>query len=104
MSLQMFVTFSDSNKKPIQIEGQEILETLGGHDEKIAIRLKEVLETVKEAVNDVLDQEGELQIEISGSLDLKATGGINYLLFNISGEATKNNTMKVSLTTKIMPK
>lgn len=104
MSLQTYVIFANPDTASIQIGETEILETLGGKDGRIAIQLKEVLESVQEAVCDALEAEGELQIEISGSLDLKASGGINYLFYNIGGEANKSNTMKVVLTTKIAPK
>ncbi|MEM7133665.1 MAG: hypothetical protein AAF702_45645 [Chloroflexota bacterium] len=102
MSLQIFVTFGSTDDiSTVRLNDSEILETLGSSEEKIAVQLKDILESVKNVVRDSLDSEGELQIEISGTLDIKASGGINYLFYNISGEANKTNTMKVTLTTKI---
>lgn len=104
MSLQTYVIFANADTSSIHIGETEILDTLDSKEERIAVQLKEVLESVQESVRDALETEGDLQIEISGSLDLKASGGINYLFYNIGGEVNKNNTMKVVLTTKITPK
>lgn len=105
MSVQTVVTFGNSNKSmSIEVDGREILETLGTKEQNLALQLKEVLSSVKESVCEVLDAEGELQIEITGSLDLKTAGGVSYLLFNVGGEASKTNSMTVQLRTKISPK
>ena len=55
-------------------------------------------------VQDSIEVQGELTVEISGALELKASGGIQYLFFNVGGSASRTNAMKVTLKTRITPR
>jgi hypothetical protein len=105
MSLQTLVTFQSSSEvSKIRFEDYEILDVLGEREEAIAVQLKELLSSVTEAVREAIESEGELSVEINGALELKASAGIQYLFFNVGGGASKTNTMKVTLKTKVTPK
>lgn len=104
MPIQTLVTFDPSTiVSKVRFENHEILDVLGKREEAIAVQFKELLASVTEAVQEAIEQEEELSIEISGSLDLKVAGGVQYLFFNVGSEAGKTNTMKVNFTTKITP-
>ena len=104
MPIQTMVTFS-SDAEVVQIPGEEgeLLEVLGGESYAMALQLQDMLTAVQEAVAGSLTEEGELEIEITGSLELKASGEVKYLFFNVGGETSKTNTMTVTLKTKIRP-
>ena len=105
MTLQTFVTFqSTSEVSTIRVENHEILDTLGKREEAMAVKLKELLSSVTEAVQGAIENEGELSVEISGALEMKASAGVQYLLFNIGPSVGKTNTMTVTLKTKVTPK
>ena len=105
MSLQTLVTFQSSSEvSKIRFEDYEILDLLGEREEAVAVQLKELLSSVTEAVREAIESEGELSVEINGSLELKASAGIQYLFFNVGAGASKTNTMKVTLKTKVTPK
>jgi hypothetical protein len=107
MALQTLVTFQSSDEvSKIHFEDYEILDTLGKREEAIAVRLKELLSSIMEAVQEGIESEGELSIEISGAIELKASAGvgIQYLLFNIGADASKTSTMKVAFKTRVIPK
>ena len=105
MSLQTLVTFQASSEvSRIRFEDYEILDVLGEREEAIAVQLKELLNSVTEAVREAIESEGELSVEINGSLELKASAGIQYLFFNIGAGASNTSTMKVILKTKVTPK
>lgn len=101
MPVETIVTFQSSSEAPVRMGDHEVLEVLGRREEAIAIKLKEMLTSVKEAVRDSIDGEGELSIEISGALEMKASAGIQYLVFNVGPSIGKTNAMKVTLKTKI---
>jgi hypothetical protein len=105
VSLQTLVTFQSSSEvSKIRFEDYEILDVLGEREEAIAVQLKELLSSVTEAVREAIESEGELSVEINGALELKASAGIQYLFFNVGAGASKTNTMKVTLKTKVTPK
>jgi len=105
MALQTVVTSqSDVEVSRAFLEDSELLDVLGSREEAIAVQLQELIRSVKESVQEALDSEGELSIEISGSLELKAAAGVGYLFFNVGADTSKNNTMKVTFKTKISPK
>ena len=105
MSLQTLVTFQASSEvSKIRFEDYEILDVLGEREEAIAVQLKELLNSVTEAVREAIESEGELSVEINGALELKASAGIQYLFFNVGAGASSTNTMKVTLKTKVTPK
>lgn len=104
MPIQTMVTFS-SDTTDIQMPGDEgqLLDVLGGETYAMALQLQDMLTAVQEAVAGSLTEEGELDIEITGSLELKASGEVKYLFFNVGGETSKTNTMTVTLKTKVRP-
>lgn len=104
MSIKTFVTFQESSEiTKIRIDDREILDTLGSREEAIAVQLKELLTSVIGAVEQSISNEGELSVEINGSLGMKASGGVKYVLFNLGAEASSNSTMKVTFKTTIKP-
>lgn len=105
MTLQTLVTFQPSSEvSKVHFGDHEILDVLGTREEAIAIQLQELLSSVTQAVREAIESEGELSVEINGSLELKASAGIQYLFFNIGAGTSKTNTMKVTLKTKVTPK
>lgn len=105
MALQTLVTFQPSSEvSKVRFEDHEILDVLGDREEAIAVQLKELLNSVTEAVREAIESEGELLVEINGSLEMKASAGIQYLFFNIGAGASQASTMKVTLKTKVVPK
>lgn len=105
MPLEMFVvseTSADISK--IIYEDYEELDVLSSRTDAIGIQLRELIESVRKSVEGSIESEGELSLEISGAVELKASAGGQYLFFNIGGSASKNNTMKVSFKTKVSPK
>ncbi len=103
--LKLLVTTVDSSEvTTLKINDQEeILATLGGDKDKFAIQLQEILDSVTRAIIPNIQVESQLTVEITGTISLKTQGGINYMLFNVGAEAASLNTMKVSLSTKLIP-
>ena len=105
MALQTLVTFQSSSEvSKIRFENHEILDVLGAREEAIAVQLKELLSSVTDEVREAIGSEGELSIEINGSVEMKASAGIQYLFFNVGAGASNTSTMKVTLKTKVAPK
>lgn len=105
MSLEIYAITSESgNSSNVKIGNSETLATLGGAEDTIAVQLKELLNSVIESISEDVTEECNVSIEVSGSVNLKAQGGVKYLFFNVSGEAATSNNMKVVLSTKIQPK
>ena len=105
--MQLFVTFQPPEEvTTLRTADQHeitILDTLSDPEEDLAIQLKELLQSVTEAVQSAITTAGELEIKVSGSLATKASGGATYLFFNVGAEAGKTNTMEVVFKTKIEP-
>jgi hypothetical protein len=105
MSLQLRITFQSlSEGSAIQVGEHEMLPVLGEREEAISVQLQELLNSVTEAVHEAIQSEGELTLEINGALQVTARAGIQYLFFNVGADASKTNTMKVTLKTKVIPK
>lgn len=105
MSIKMYATTVDpSAVSSLNIEGKEILPTLGPGEDAIAVQLEELFTAVTEDISGSLQVESQLTLEITGSLSLKAQGGIKYLFFNVGAEVGTTGTMKVSLSTTLKPK
>jgi hypothetical protein len=67
--------------------------------------LQELFNSVTEAITASLEVESQLMtVEITGSVSLKAEGGIKYLFFNVGAEAGATGAMKVVLSTTLKPK
>ncbi|MCP4405925.1 MAG: hypothetical protein GY801_52610 [bacterium] len=104
MSIKTYVTTSNPNAvSSLKTEEAEILTTLGTDEETIAVKLQELFESVSEAITPNLKTEGQLTVEITGSVSLKAQGGMKYLFFNIGGETGSTDSMKVTLSAKLNP-
>ena len=102
MTIQTLVTFSD-DQVPALPDTPELLDMLGDKEQSVALQLRELFLTVKDSIRGAVEREAELTIEITGSLEMKGSGGVQYLIFNVGGEATKSQTMKVTLATRISP-
>jgi hypothetical protein len=104
MSIKVYVTTTDpSTVSSLKTEEEEILTTLGPKEETFAIQLQELFESVTDAIKTSLDIESQLTVEITGSMSLKAQGGLKYLFFNLGAETGSANTMKVTLSTVVHP-
>ena len=105
MPIKTYITTVDpKNVSSLKAEKEEILTTLGTQEENVAIQLQELFSSVTEAITASLESESQLTIEITGSVSLKAQGGIKYLFFNAGAEAKSTNSMKVVLSTILKPK
>ena len=104
MSIDLYVTSTDvNNKSSIKVDNTEILSTLGPEEETISVQLKELFESVTQAVIPTIQTESQLTVEVSGEISMKAQAGIKYLFFNIGGEAGSKGAMKVTLSTTLKP-
>lgn len=104
MPIKTYVTTVDPlDVSSLKTEEGEILTTLGSQEETVAVQLQELLESVTESITPSLKAESQLSIEITGSVSLKAQGGIKYLFFNAGAEAGTTGGMKVVLTTTLNP-
>lgn len=100
--IQTIITFNNETQIKMIDDEVIILDTLG-EEEAVALQLRDLFDAVKEALEGAVDQESELNIEVNASLSATGTGGVKTLVFNVGGELTKGNTMKISLKTKIKP-
>ena len=104
MSIQVYVTSVDpDNVSSITVDETELLPTLG-QDKPVAAQLQELFTSVTQSISSSLEVEGQLTLEITGSISLKAEGGVKYLFFNVGAEAATTGTMKVVLSTTVKPK
>lgn len=105
MSIQAYVTCKDiDSASSLKIDEEELLATLGDKEDALAVQLHELFESVSHAVIPSIQTESQLNLEVTGTISLKASGGIKYLFFNLGGEAGKTGTMKISLSTTLKPK
>jgi hypothetical protein len=105
MSIKTYITTVDSSEiYNLNTEEGETLITLGHQEDAVAVQLQELLSSVTDAIADSLDTEGKLTIEITGSVNLKAQGGVKYLIFNAGVETGKTMGMKIVFSTTLQPK
>lgn len=105
MPIKTYVTTVNPNEvSSLKTDEKEILTTLGPQEEAVAVQLQELLSSVTQAVTANLDVESQLTLEVTGSVTLKAEGGIKYLFFNVGAEVGATGTMKVVLSTTVKPK
>src|SRR5262245_37978145 len=105
MSVEIRAVFTDPKNAPsIELDGEKMEQMFGPHEDAVALRINEMLTTVRESVERSVTEESELSIEVSGDITLKVDGGVKYLLFNVGGSAETKNTMKVTLKTKVKPR
>ena len=88
----------------IQLPDRRIDEFLGDFEESTAVRIQELLTALTDTLEKCVKRKSNITIEISGSVDLKGKGGVQWLLFNVGGETSKSNTMKVTVETTVEPK
>lgn len=104
MTLKVYVISPDvSESQKVRIEDYEFVDILGKKEEALAVQIEELFDSIVTSISRSLSQEGELTIEVTGSVELKAEGGSKWLFFNVGGSATKTNEMKVTLKTKVEP-
>ena len=103
MPIQVYVTSVDPDAvSSLEIDETEILPTLG-QEKPIAIQLEELFTSVTKAITASLEVESQLTLEITGSISLKAEGGVKYLFFSVGAEAAATGAMKVVLSTTVKP-
>ncbi len=104
MPIRAYVTTVDPNEvSSLQVEEKEILPTLG-QEKSVAVQLQELFAAVTDSITASLEVESQLTLEITGSITLKAEGGVKYLFFNVGASAEAAGTMKVTLSTTLKPK
>lgn len=104
MPLNVYVISSkDSQSQKLRVEDYELVDVLGKTEEAVAVKIEELFTSVIESLSKVVPQESELTLEISGDVTLKAEGEAKWLFFNAGGSASKTDSMKVTLKTKINP-
>ena len=86
------------------LEDRTILPTLGPQEKTVAVQLQELFTSVTDSITASLEVESQLMLEITGSITLKAEGGVKYLFFNVGASAEAAGTMKVTLSTTLRPK
>lgn len=105
MPIQVYVTATDPNTAgSLEIDDREILPTLGPQEKSVAIQLQELFASVTDSISGSLEVESQLSLEITGSITLRAEGGVKYLFFNVGASAEAAGTMKVTLSTTLSPK
>ncbi len=102
MTLEAIVITSDKAPDIIEHKGYNNLDSLGGPT-TIAAKIDEIFNALTEPVRNSISDEAELTIEISGSISLKGEAGGKWLVFNIGTSATKSDSVKVVIKTKIKP-
>jgi hypothetical protein len=104
MSLKAVVVAADPLiSRKVRLEDYDLVDVLGEAEEAIAVQINEVIKAISEAIRESITDESELTVEITGSISLKAEGGVKWLFFNVGGGTTKSDTLKVVLKTKIKP-
>jgi len=99
MALEIVVTTEDNNV--ILPDGTQILETLGTREKSLAVHLSELLDAVFKEIRENLNLSCEVEVSVSGKLSLTGEGSVNYLVFNVGGEAAAETAMTVTLKTTI---
>lgn len=104
MSLEIFVVGQELGPEtPIQLEGRRLEQFLGDEEETPAVQIQQLLESLTESIGKSIRQKSRLEIELSGSVELKGKGGVQWLLFNIGGESSRTSTLKVTVETTVEP-
>lgn len=105
MAIEVYVTSANPNEVgSLQLENKTILPTLGPKENTVAVQLQELFTSVTDSITASLEVESQLMLEITGSITLKAEGGVKYLFFNVGASAEAAGTMKVTLSTTLRPK
>jgi len=86
------------------LEDRRLDEFLGGEEESPAVRMQDLLISLNDTLEKSVKHKSNVTIEISGSVEFKGKGGVQWLFFNIGGETARSTTMKVVIETTIEPK
>lgn len=104
MSIKVyFVSSNIEEASSTKIDDRTILGTLGDRNEAVAVQLKELFESVTEAIKPSIKTKSDVIIELTGSMDIKMEGSVKYLIFNAGASGTAAGTMKVTLKTELIP-
>ncbi|MEL7006755.1 MAG: hypothetical protein AAFN93_29115 [Bacteroidota bacterium] len=103
MPIKTYLTTSSAESEEIKIDDEEFLDILGPEEEAMAVKLEELFESITNTMASSVEAESKLTIEVTGSMTLKAKGGVQYLFFNAGAEASTVGTMKVTLSTTLQP-
>ena len=100
MSVQVVVTTSKD-------EARRSAGLVQRHDaenaKNIQVSINELVTSVFQSLRSSLENEAEVEVEITGNLSLSGKDGDNTLVFDVSGENPNARTMRVKLNTKIQP-
>lgn len=105
MTVEVYVTTAES-LVPSEDEKSDrsiTLDTLGSKEDEIALKLDELFSAISEPIQKKIKAESTLTIEVTGSMTLKASGGVKYLLFNAEAGAENQQALKVIFSTKLLP-
>lgn len=104
MAIEVYALSAGSGESStLQLDDKKMISVLGDAEESLAVKLKDLFNSVIESISGDIKEESQINIEVSGSIDLKVKAGVKYLFFNVGGEASNTGTMKVSLSTTIKP-
>lgn len=106
MALEILVTTRDPEEGSLILPSdRELLDMLGPKDQikQATLYISELLGRLFEEVRQSIDFECTVEVTVSGSLTLKGSGELKYLILNVGGEANTQTTMKVKLATKVTP-
>jgi len=104
MTIKTYVTTANLNEiSRLEINEEEVLTPLGPQEDVIAVQLEELFKSVTTAIKTSIEVESQLTIEITGSVTLKAQGGVKCLIFNAGAEGGTTGGMKVVLSTTLKP-
>jgi hypothetical protein len=104
MSMEVVLVATDLKKpQKLNFQNYDLVRVLGTEEEAIAVRVSEVLKAISDTVASSIITESELTIEITGSMKLKAEGGVKWLVFNVGGGTESGDELKVVLKTKLNP-
>jgi hypothetical protein len=97
------ISSNDPQPQKVRVEDYELVDVLGKKEDALAVKIEELFTSVVESISKAVSQDSELTVEISGDITLKAEGEAKWLFFNAGGSASKTDSMKVTLKTKIKP-
>jgi hypothetical protein len=103
MSIKTYITTANNSENIEFPDDVEYLDMLGPEEDAIAVTLEELFQSITTTMASSIDVESKLTIEVTGSMSLKAKGGVQYLFFNAGAEASTAGSMKVTLSTTLRP-
>lgn len=104
MSVNFAVVSADAAKaERIQFEDVKLAHVLGDSEDALALQIDEIIRAVSISVQGSITSESDLTVELTGSIKLKAQGGVKWVFFNVGGGTETSDALKVVLKTKIKP-